>query len=281
MPVQVISESDIGLNETLGQRLGIRLVSDYINYRGRSYPELGVDRQEFLTWFREGGEITSAHPTVQDLITAFTQAGRDGNPILYVSISSRYSKSYDLACSVRERLSKLQIEVFDSKRAMGGHAMVTLEAARLAQEGSGLEEIRAILTEMDECIDEIMVLDSLRQLAREGRTRNAETAFSSLLAVKPLAAHRNGLATPIGKARTNQQALDRIVVEIKQALAKCEGTGLRVLVEYGTDEEWADQVVDRLNREFSPQEAWKLAASPLATLRIGMHGWSVAWKVER
>ncbi len=281
MPVQVITESNTGLGGGLGQRLGIRVLSHYVNYHGRSYPELSVDRKEFLSWLEKGEEITSAHPTVQDLVTAFTHAGENGDPIVYIPISSYASKSYDLALSVRERLPHLQIEVFDSKRALGGQAMVALEAARLAQEGYELEKVISGLKKADACIDEIMVFDTLRQLAHEGRVDSAETTFSSLIKVKPLIAHREGVATPIGKVRTNQQALDRIVTEIKQTLAKCEGTDLRVLVEYGTDEGWVEQVIGRLDYEFSPQETWKVPASPLSVLHIGLHGWSVAWKVER
>ena len=279
MTVQVITESNTGLGGGLGQQLGIRVLSHYVNYHGRSYPELSVNRKEFLSWRGEGEKITSAHPTVQDLVTAFTQAGENGDPIVYIPITSHASKSYDLALSVRERLPQLQIEVFDSKRALGGQAMVAIEAARLAREGYGLEEVISSLKKVDKCIDEIMVFDTLRQLAHEGRVDNAETAFSSLIKVKPLIAHREGVATPIGRARTNQQALDQIVAEIKQALAKCEGTDLRVLVEYGSDAGWADQVISQLDYEFSLHEAWKVLASPLAILHMGIQGWSVAWMV--
>ncbi len=279
MPVQVVTESDTGLGGSLGTQLGIWVIPHYVNHRGRSYSDLELDRREFLAWLEKGEEIATAHPTVQDLTTAFMDAGKDGDPVLYVPISSQYSKTYALARSLREQLPGLRIKVFDSQRAAGGHAMVALEAARLARAGRSIEEIISLLTEEDECIDEIMVIDSLRQLAREGRTRNAEKALGSIITVKLLVAHREGLSTPIGKVRTNQQALDQIVAKIKQALAKCKGTDLRVLVEYGADEEWAKHVIDRLTREFSPRKTWKVWASPSTTLHIGAHGWSVAWVI--
>ena len=281
MTVQVITESNTGLGGGLGQQLGIHVLSHYVNYHGQSYPELSVDRKEFLSWLGKGEEITSAHPTVQDLVTAFTNAGENHDSTVYIPISSRTSNSYDFALSVCERLPHLQIEVFDSKRALGGQAMVAIEAARLAREGYGLEKVMSGLKKTDKCIDEIMVFDTLRQLAHEGRVHNAETTANSLIKVKPLIAHREGVPTPIGRVRTNQQALDQVIAAINRALANCDGTGVRALVEYGSDEEWADQVIDQLEHKFSLQATWKVLASPLSVLHIGIHGWSVAWMVTR
>ncbi len=280
MLVQVITESDTGLGGELGRQLGIRVLAHYVNYRGRSYSDLAINRDEFLTWLKAGEEITTAHPTVHDLVAAFNDAGKNGDPILYIPISSLYSKTYALAVSLQKRLPKLRIEVFDSKRAVGGHGMVAVAAARLANNGQNVDEIVAALANLDDRIDEIMVVDSLKQLAQEGRTRNAEDALSSMLTVKPLVSHRDGLATPIGKARTNKQALDEIVFRVKKVLARFGADAISFLVEYGTTEQWADEIVSRLTAEFSLRMVEKIPAAPSSLLRIGAGGWTVAWMVE-
>ncbi len=280
MAVQVITESDTGLGGELGQRLGIRVLAHYINYRGQSYSDLAISRDKFLTWLESGEEITTAHPTIHDLIAAFSDAGKSNDQILYITISSQYSKTYALAMSLRKRLPELRIEVLDSKRAAGGHAMMAIAAARLASSGQGVEEIVSALTNLDERIDEILVVDSLRQLAREGRTRNAEKVLSSIITVKPLVSHRGGLATPIGKARTNTQALDEITSRIKKALARFDADTISFLVEYGLNEPWADEVAARLMAEFSPRMVEKIPAAPSTLLRIGARGWTVAWMVD-
>ena len=280
MSVQVISGSDVSLG-ALTEQLGISVLADYIIYRGKSYPESAVEREEFLRWTREGSEITSSHPTAQDLLATFTEVGKKSSDILYIPIASRISKAYELALTVRERLPKLRVEVFDPKRPAGGHALITLEAARLANAGLPLDEILIRLNQAVTHIDQIVVVDSLRQLAREGRISNPEEALSSLIAVKALLSFRDGLPTPISKARTDQQALEQIIYAIKHALAQFDATSLRLIVEYTDNQAWVVQVADRLSETFSPIELLNLPASPLAILRFGTHGWSVAWEVER
>lgn len=278
MAAAVITGSDVNLGALAG-RLDINVVSDYIIYRGKSHPESAADREEFLRWMREGSEITSSHPTVQDLLATFTEVGKKSSEILYIPISSKLSKAYELALAVRERLPELRIGVFDPKRPAGGHALVTLGAVRLAKEGLSLDEILSRLNLIDAHIDQILVVDSLRQLAHEGRISNPERALSSLVAVKALLALRNGLPTPIGKARTNGQALEQISAAIEHALARFDATDLRLTVEYTDNEAWVDQVADRLSETFSPAELLKVPATPLVILRIGLGGWSVAWEV--
>lgn len=277
MSVKVITESDTGLQGELAERFGILIVPHYINYKGQTYSDLDLDPEEFLEWLKGGEQITTSHPTVQDLKAAFQRAGEEAEALLYITISSRYSKVYDLAMAVKRGFAKPRIEVVDSGRAVGGHALLALEAARLAAEGAEPNEILNSIGDMQEQVDEVMVIDTLRQLAREGRARKAEEVMSSMISVKALAAHREGLVTPIGRARTNAQALDTIVKLIKQDLTRTGASGVRCLVEYGDLPGWVEQVLTRLREELSPQELWEVPAAPSTLLRIGPHGWSVAW----
>ncbi len=281
MPVRVITESDTGLAGPIGDEFGIHVLPHYINHGGRSYSDLALDRDELIAWLRAGDEVASAHLTPQEMLDAFREVGKGGDPVLYIPISSRYSKTYDLALSVRKELPGQRIEVIDSARAAGGHAMVALEAARLAQAGKGIDEIVAEMNEIDPLIDEILVIDSLRQLAKEGRVQETEGPIASIIAVKPLVAHRDGLIAPVGKARTNTQALEQITGTIKKSLAQHEGVELRLIVMYGEDAGWAEQVSSRLEEEFAPERIWTIPAPPSTLLRIGPGGWTVAWRVVR
>ena len=278
MSVRVITDSDTGLQGQLAKKFNIVVLPHYLISGGRAYNELDLPRKRMIGWLDEKKEVTTSHPTVQDYISAFETVGKEDDDILYVPISSQYSKAHDISLAVRERLSGLRIEVVDSKRAAGGHAMFALEAAQLAQGGEGIDAIVKEMERMDGRIAEIMVLDSLSQLAREGRTKDADAALTSLVSAKLLVTHR-GLATPIGKAHTNVQALDTIIAKIKEDLAEFEAGDVRLLIEYGTDEELAERVKERLASEFSPSESWTIPTSPAALLRMGKSGWSVSWAV--
>ncbi len=278
MNVQVVTDSDTGLQGDIAHKFNIVVLPHYLIHSGRSYSELDLPRQQMIDWLNKGEVVTSSHPTVHDYSSAFQDAGNSLHNILYVPISAQYSKAYDVALAVREGLPKLQIAIVDSQRAVGGHALFSLEAARLSQGIDPLDLLVQKVEEMHERLTEVMVLDSLGQLAREGRTRNAEGAMTSLVSTKLLVASR-GMATPIGKARTNTQALDAIADQIKKDLARFDAGNIRMLIEYGTDEELAISVKESLVEQFSPRQVWVIPTSPSAMLRMGVTGWSVSWSV--
>jgi len=278
MKVQVITDSDTGLQGELASEFGIVILSHYLIHGGRSYSELDLPRQQMIDWLKRDEQVTSTHPTVHDYVSAFEEAGKSSDVVFYVPISSQYSNAYDVAHAVREGLPKLRIAIVDSQRAAGGHALFALETARMSRGNDPLDMLMQKVERMHEHVTEVMVLDSLRQLAREGRTRNAERAMKSLVSTKLLVANR-GVATPIGKARTNAQALDAIVGQIKKDLARFDAGDIRMLIEYGTDEELADRAKERLISQFSPSQVWVIPTSPAAMLRMGSSGWSVSWSV--
>lgn len=278
MNVRVITDSDTGLQGELADERGIIVLPHYLIHGGKSYSELDLPRQQMIDWLKNDEQVTTTHPTVHDYASAFGEAGSSSDVVIYVPISAQYSNAYDVAHAVREKLPKLQIAIIDSQRAAGGHALFSLEAARLARGNDPLDMLIQKVEGMQERVTEVMVLDSLRQLAREGRARNAEGAMKSLVSTKLLVANR-GMATPIGKARTNAQALDVIIEQIKKDLARFDASEVRVLIEYGTDDDLAARVKERLIAQFSPVEVWVLPTSPAAILRMGINGWSVSWSV--
>jgi len=278
MKVQVITDSDTGLQGELADEFRIIVLPHYLIHGGESYSDLDLPRQQMIDWLKRDEQVTSTHPTAHDYVSAFEEAKSSSDVVIYVPISAQYSNAYDVAHAVRERLPKLQIAVIDSQRAAGGHALFALEVARLSRGNDSLDELMRKIDGMQERVTEVMVLDSLRQLSREGRTRNAEGAMKSLVSTKLLVANR-GMATPIGKARTNAQALDAIIDQIKKDLARFDAGDIRMLIEYGTDDDLADRVKERLIAQFSPAEVWVLPTSPSAMLRMGISGWSVSWSV--
>ena len=278
MTIRVITDSDTGLQGGIATEFGLLVLPHYMIHDGKSYSDLDLDRQEMIDWLRAGEEVTSTHPTVHDYVSAFEGAGSSRDAVLYVPISSSYSNAYDVAHALRDDLSELDIAIVDSQRAAGGHALFSLEAARLSRDIEQIEELVKRVEGMHERVTEIMVLDSLGQLAREGRARNAEEAMKSLVSAKLLVANR-GMATPIGKARTNMQALDVIVERIKLDLARLDAGRIRILIEYGTNEDLASRVKEHLVSQFSPLQVWIIPTAPSAMLRMGITGWSVSWSV--
>jgi len=277
--VKIIAGGETGITKELAKRFDIELVPYYVSYNHRTYTEgVDLDEREFYRWLRESNELpTTSHPTLSDIIAAFKRAGAETDSIIYVAISSKYSKPFELANKAKEEFPDLSIEVVDSGKATAGHGLVALEAARRAGEGADIAEILGRMEEMKERVDEVLVFNTLKYLAKGGRIHRAKALVGSILSIKPLITYRDGLSTPIGKVRTHPQALDFIVDKIRVDLERYGSPGIRCIVEDADNREWADRVKERIVKEFEPGEVWQVSMSATAAVHIGPGAWGVAY----
>lgn len=277
--VKVITGSETGITPELAKRFNVELVPYYVSYNHRTYTEgVDFDKDDFYRWLRESNELpTTSHPTLSDIIAAFKAAKRDSDSIIYIAISSKYSKPFELANKAKEEFHDLRIEVVDSGKATAGHGLVALEAARLAGEGADIAKILGRMEEIKERVDEVLVFNTLRYLAKGGRIHRAKALVSSILSIKPLITYRDGLSTPIGKVRTHPQALEFIVDKIRVDLERYGSPRVRCIIEDADNREWANQVKERIMNEFEPEQVWQVGMSPISAVHIGPGAWGVAY----
>ncbi|MCK4391352.1 DegV family protein [Candidatus Bipolaricaulota bacterium] len=277
--VKVITGNETGITPELAKRFNVELVPYYVSYNHSTYTEgVDLDKEDFYRWLRESNEIpTTSHPTLSDIIAAFKRAGAETDSIIYVAISSKYSKPFELANKAKEEFPDLSIEVVDSGKATAGHGLVALEAARRAGEGADIAEILGRMEEIKERVDEVLVFNTLKYLAKGGRIHRARALVGSILSIKPLITYRDGLSTPIGKVRTHPQALDFIVDKIRADMEGYGSSGIRCIIENADDREWTDRVKERITKEFEPEEVWQVDMSAVSAVHIGPGAWGVAY----
>ena len=277
--VKVITGSETGITPELAKRFNVELVPYYVSYNHSTYTEgVDLDKEDFYRWLRESNELpTTSHPTLSDIIAAFKEAKRESDSGIYIAISSKYSKPFELANKAKEEFHDLRIEVVDSGKATAGHGLVALEAARLAGEGADIAKILGRMEEIKERVDEVLALNTLKYLAKGGRIHRAKALVGSILSIKPLITYRDGLSTPIGKVRTHPQALEFIVDKIRVDLERYGSPGIRCIVEDADNREWANQVKERITKEFEPEEVWQVDMSAVSAVHIGPGAWGVAY----
>ncbi len=277
--VKVITGSETGITPELAKRFNVELVPYYVSYNNRTYTEgVDFDKDDFYRSLRQAQNFpTTSHPTRSDIIAAFEKAEEETDSIIYVTISSKHSKTFELAKRAKEEFHDLRIEVVDSGKATAGHGLVALEAARLAGEGADIAKILGRMEEIKERVDEVLALNTLKYLAKGGRIHRAKALLGSILSIKPLITYRDGLSTPIGKVRTHPQALEFIINKIKTDLERYGSSGIRCIVEDADNREWANQVKERITKEFEPEEVWQVDMSPISAVHIGPGAWGVAY----
>jgi DegV family protein with EDD domain len=217
--VGVVTDSNADLPSDLQQQLGIVVVPLIVHFGHQQYRD-GVDitSHEFFARLRAGGVLpTTSQISVGDWRASYLKAieqirvnGQEPEGVVVATIASNLSGTYNAACTAAEGLS-VPIEVIDSRQISVGTGWLAITAARAAREGRPFAEIVAQLRDMVPRLRVFGMLDSLDHAQRGGRIGKGAALLGTLLNVKPMLQVRDGEVLPIGRVRTRQRALQRVV----------------------------------------------------------------------
>jgi len=154
----------------------------------------------------------TASPSPQDFIGAFRNAARGASSILCVTVSPRFSSSYDFAQAAKRAIEDegldVQIEVLDTETAAGGEGLVTTAALRAAHGGATIAEVVEVARSVVSEVTLLAFLDTLYYVWRSGRVRMVTHAATSLLRIKPLFELSRGEIQQLARPRTMRRAID-------------------------------------------------------------------------
>jgi DegV family protein with EDD domain len=176
----------------------------------------GVKSPALLTWsyeeahalynlIRDGKRVTTAQVSVQEFTEVFTKYLEMGMDIVYVACCVKQSGSintgYVTAQKLLESYPEAKISCIDSLNSTIGEGLLAMEAAKMAAEGMGADEITEKIMGMRNNVLEFFTVHSLDTLRRAGRVSASSAFFGNLLGVKPIL-----IADAVG----NQAALKKV-----------------------------------------------------------------------
>jgi fatty acid-binding protein DegV len=98
-------------------------------------------------------------------LTAFREASKYANNILFITVSVKISTGYNVAKIAKEKASielpKTRIEILDSETATSAQGFVVLAASRAAESGQNFEEVVDAANKMKEKVHALVILDTV------------------------------------------------------------------------------------------------------------------------
>ena len=189
------------------------------------------------------GKSGSSCPNVGEWLDAFGA----GDDIFAVTISKNLSGSYNSACQAAEEYLEAnpgcRAFVFDSQSAGPEQMMVCQKLKELIDAGLDFDTIKARTQEyMDHC-HIMFCLESLTNLARNGRVNPAVAKIAGLLGIRAVGDAQDGQIIPIHKPRGHKKAMTTLVemfrerglqenglVRIAHCFAESQAEDLKALV---------------------------------------------------
>ena len=194
----ISSDSTCDLSKELVDRYQIRIQPMGISLGDQIYRD-GVDITPDMIYahHEKTGQLpkTSAINVVEDL-EYFEELTKDGSTVIYFTISSSMSSTYNNACVAAQEFEN--VYVVDAKNLSTGSGLLVLAAAEMAQEGMEAQQIVEKLNDLADRVDASFVVDNLEYLVKGGRCSALAAFGANLLQLKPCISVKNG-AMGVGK----------------------------------------------------------------------------------
>lgn len=270
-PVAVITDSCASIPDRLLAELNIEIVHYYV-HRGKEIIKDLVDmtREEFFGWMPTAKELPkSATPGPGEYLTAIRRLATRARDIVVICMTSVGSGAYQAAMVAKqmaaEELPDVHVEIVDTLQVAVCHGWSAIEAAREALAGASLEKVVEKAREVARSSTMIQTADTLRYLYMGGRIGRATHMVGSLLNIKPLIGMQDGVITPLGQARSRQQAYNKMADMMLQKL----GEGARIKIGYVHAA--AHEEVDKLRRIVEPNFECVESLVAELSLALGVH----------
>ena len=193
------------------------------------------------------GKSGSSCANAQEWLEAFG----DADMVFGVTISRNLSGSYNAAAAAAREYAEAhperRIHIFDSLSAGPEMAMVIEKIAQLVQEGLPFEEIVAGVRAYQNYTHTLFCLESMNNLARNGRVSPAKAKLASVLGIRACGDAQNGQIIPTQKPRGQKKATEVLAAMIRER-GFTNGSWLRIAHCFAEDR--AQLLVDAVKKDF-------------------------------
>jgi fatty acid kinase fatty acid binding subunit len=222
-PVAVVTDSTAYLPADLVEQHGIEVVPLYVVFGGdRTVPETEItDYPAFFEELRAAESLpTTSQPSVGDFVSVYEPLLAQGAEVVSLHISGSLSGTPEAARQAASGLERdgkggERIRVIDTRTAAGGLGLVTLAAARAAEQGADGQEVERRVEEARSELKMWFALDTLEFLKRGGRIGAARAWIGSTMKVKPILTLEAEL-TPVERVRTSARMFERMLDYARQ-----------------------------------------------------------------
>lgn len=201
MKIKVLSDSTCDLPKELVEKYDITIIPLTVVKNGESFSDgVSITPAEIFDHVAAGGSLCSTSAiNATEYAKYFAKYASDYDGVIHVNIGSEFSCSYQNAVLGAEEFEN--VCVIDSRNLSTGQGLVVLEACKLSESCSSLEEIREKLIAFTEKVEASFLLDRLDYMVKGGRCSSAAALGANLLSLKPCIEVKNGKMSVVKKYR--------------------------------------------------------------------------------
>lgn len=258
MPVQIITDTSCDLPDKELKEYGIEMIPLKVTF---SNGETFLDRIEltpdmFVRKMSASKTLPkTSTPDPQTFIDYFKKGLEQVGQVIFISLSSGLSGTYQTALLASRMLNNEGIRIFDTYTGSLGVGIFAIKASLMSREGLSLDTIIENLSAMRAETETIFTLDTLDNVVKGGRLSQFEGFAGNLLNIKPILSRDRTTGTPviIEKVRSRRKAIDRMV----ELLGNLKGTPISqrlIGISHVNCEEVAQRLGQTITERYKPEK---------------------------
>lgn len=206
MSIKIIGDSTMDLSKKVQDEVGIHCVPFSVEFGNDVKKDGSFPNEEMYQYNATHKDICrSSAVNVGEALKFFEEEGKDGDELLYFSISSKLSSGFQNASIAAEEFKN--VSTFDSQSASLGIALQALKAKEMAEEGKSMKEILEVMEQYRHSTNVSLIVDDLTFMARGGRISKAAAIGAGLLKFHPILTVKDGSFSVLKKLMGKIQKL--------------------------------------------------------------------------
>ena len=243
--VRLVTDSAADFQPSELKGLNIACIPLTVFFGETEYQEnINLTKDQFYELLLHSGELPkTAQPSPQILMDLFEDARDKGEEILYITISSQLSGTYQNAMMTRNLVDSPLCHVYDGANATGGQRLLLEYAAKLRDQGLDAAAIVKALDAIRSRVTLHACIDTLEYLYKGGRISQTTYKLGTLANIKPIISVEDGAVTIPAKAISMRKGMDYLV---KKAQEIAPDPNFPIYVMYTNNRSVAETLMERL-----------------------------------
>ncbi|MFJ7977678.1 DegV family protein [Peribacillus sp. NPDC096379] len=277
MKTAVVTDSTAYIPELIRKQFHIHMVPLQVVIGDEAYrEEIDITADEFYDVVKTEDKLpTTSQPPTGLFIEKYEQLAKEYDAVVSIHLSSGISGTYQGAISAGDMVEGLDVYAFDSEISCYVQGFYVLEAAKMALDGKGPDEILARLEVIKQSARAYFMVDDLAHLQRGGRLNSAQVLIGSLLQVKPILHFVDKVIVPFEKIRTRKKAMKRIADLLGQDVA--QGGMYKAVIIHAKREEEAKDWKEELEAIYPNVEFDISYFGPVIGTHLGEGSMAMGW----
>ena len=224
---EIMCDSACDLPDYLVEEYDINIIPYYISFDQENYLKENIDItiDDFYDKLYDNFPKTSL-PSVQDYINKFTPYAEQGKNLLCITLTSKFSGSYQSAVNAREIILEsypdFNITILNSRLCTAVQGLFVVEMGKMRKDGLSLEEALEKAERIIPTGRIMFTIGTLEYLQKGGRIGKVSAIAGNILNLKPLIVVRDGELYPYGSIRGRKKALKKIINMTKEHFEKTD-----------------------------------------------------------